>query len=172
LPDPDTDVPCAVVGAAVGGYAIGSAGYNAYTAPNADARDYYLGQGVTATALTALGIKGAGAANSSTAASEATFSNSTAARVEGAGSKASNFFKGTTYSDKVLSQMKQADYHGFPDVVKNFAKEGSASEIVGGDKQTYFKLSIPGSYRGTEGNFEFMKDNNGVINHRQFVPNE
>ena len=52
-------VAVAVVGAAVGGYAIGTAAYNAFTAPDADTRDYYLGQGLTFTAFTAAGIRGA-----------------------------------------------------------------------------------------------------------------
>ena len=53
-------VAIAVGGVALGGYAIGSAAYNAYAAPNADMRDYYLGQGLSATSLTAFGIKQAG----------------------------------------------------------------------------------------------------------------
>ncbi len=51
-------VTVAVIGAAAGGYAIGTAGFSAYTAPNADARDYYIGQALTFTGLTAVGIKG------------------------------------------------------------------------------------------------------------------
>lgn len=52
-------VAAAVGGAALGGWAIGTAIGNAIYAPNADTRDYYLGQGVTFTGLTAVGIKGA-----------------------------------------------------------------------------------------------------------------
>jgi RHS repeat-associated protein len=55
-------VALAVGGAALGGYAVGSALSHAYFAPNADARDYFLGQGLTAGALTAAGIKGAAGA--------------------------------------------------------------------------------------------------------------
>ena len=33
------------------------------------------------------------------------------------------------------------------------------------------KLSIPGSYKGKEGVFEFIKEPNGDINHRLFKPN-
>ena len=52
-------VVAAVGGAALGGYAIGNALGNAYIATDSDTRDYYLGQGTTATAFTVLGIKGA-----------------------------------------------------------------------------------------------------------------
>ncbi|HET9410040.1 MAG TPA: FG-GAP-like repeat-containing protein [Candidatus Sulfotelmatobacter sp.] len=55
-------VALAVGGAALGGYAIGTALGNAIYAPNADTRDYYLGQGVSFTAFTAAGIRGAGTA--------------------------------------------------------------------------------------------------------------
>lgn len=61
-------VTVAVAGAALGGYAIGTAGYNAATAPDADTRDYYLGQGLTALGFTAAGIKSAGSLSGSTAA--------------------------------------------------------------------------------------------------------
>lgn len=65
-------VAVAVGGAALGGYAIGNAIYNAATAPDADTRDYYLGQGAIASTLTVLGIKGAGSLNgSATVANEA-----------------------------------------------------------------------------------------------------
>jgi len=58
-------VAVAVAGAAFGGYAIGTAAYSAYTAPNADIRDYYIGQGLSAAGLTALGIKAAGSLSKS-----------------------------------------------------------------------------------------------------------
>jgi len=56
-------VAAAVAGAAIGGIAIGNAVGHAINASDTDTRDYYLGQGLTATALTALGIKGAASSN-------------------------------------------------------------------------------------------------------------
>ncbi len=56
-------VAVAIAGAGLGGYALGNAVVSAYNAPDADTRDYYIGQAVTATALTALGIKGTGTLN-------------------------------------------------------------------------------------------------------------
>lgn len=86
--------------------------------------------------------------------------------------EAVSFFKNTVYSDKVLSQMKLGDYHAFPEIVRNFADQGSVKSIVGKDKQTYSQLTIPGSYGGKQGVFEFIKDSKGVINHRQFNPSK
>jgi hypothetical protein len=55
----------AIGGVALGGYAIGSAIGHAIYAPNADTRDYYLGQGLTFAGLTAFGFRGAGSTESS-----------------------------------------------------------------------------------------------------------
>ena len=52
---------------ALGSYAVGTALYNAATAPNADTRDYYLGQGTSIGALTAIGAKSTGAADTNPA---------------------------------------------------------------------------------------------------------
>lgn len=84
--------------------------------------------------------------------------------------KASNFFEGTSYSNKVLEQMENApgEYHAFPDKVENFSGDGIVENIKGGDGNLYTKLIIPGSYNGKDGYFEFIKDSNGLINHRLF----
>ena len=55
---PVTATAVGAVGIAAGVYSVGNAAYNAYNAPDADTRDYYLGQGLSAGALTATGIKG------------------------------------------------------------------------------------------------------------------
>jgi hypothetical protein len=93
-----------------------------------------------------------------------------AAEVDSAGS----FF----YSDKVLQQMNggPGEFHSFPESVTAFGDAGSFSTITGGDGQAYEMLEIPGSYTSSggniyDGNFQFIKDSNGVINHRLFVPN-
>lgn len=81
-----------------------------------------------------------------------------------------SFFKNTRYTDKVLIQMKQNDYHSFPESVRAFKSVGTVSWIKGGDGIIRTKLSIPGSYNGREGFFEFIKEPNGNIN--QTIPKE
>ncbi|MCB2215199.1 MAG: hypothetical protein KQH59_03975 [Desulfobulbaceae bacterium] len=84
--------------------------------------------------------------------------------------KANDFFEGTSYTGKVRRQMKQGDFHAFPESVKAFQNQGKLSKITGGDGITRQKLEIPGIYRGNKGNFEFIKESNGKINHRLFKP--
>ena len=90
-------------------------------------------------------------------------------RTVGGGS--STFFQGAKYSPKVLRQMSNgADlFHGFPKSVDGYAaKFGQWSTKVGADGKTYQWLKIQGGYGGKTGTFEFIKDANGVINHRFF----
>ena len=79
-----------------------------------------------------------------------------------------SFFSGTKYTDKVFGQMKLGDNHAFPDAVKAFESSGAVSKVVGGDGVTRQLLRIPGQYNGRSGYFEFMKEPNGLINHRFF----
>ncbi|MCH1886159.1 RHS repeat-associated core domain-containing protein, partial [Leptospira interrogans] len=81
-----------------------------------------------------------------------------------------SFFDGTKYSNKVLGQMKKGDNHAFPESVKAFEKDGKISKITGGDGITREMLKIQGEYGRSKGNFEFIKENNGIINHRLFRP--
>ncbi|WP_368566251.1 RHS repeat domain-containing protein [Pseudoxanthomonas sp. UTMC 1351] len=83
---------------------------------------------------------------------------------------AADFFAGTRYSEKVLGQMKAGDLHSFPESVKGFKDSGAVRKIVGGDGVTRDMLEIPGEYKGKTGNFEFMKESDGEINHRFFRP--
>ncbi|MCS6974163.1 MAG: hypothetical protein N2044_02450 [Cyclobacteriaceae bacterium] len=81
------------------------------------------------------------------------------------------FFEGAKYSDKVLRQMGKADYlfHGFPKSVDGFAtKFRQWSTKVGADGKTYQWLKMNGSYGGKTSTFEYIKDANGIINHRFF----
>ena len=59
-----------------------------------------------------------------------------------------------------------------PQSVDGFAKHGTVSKITGKDGVVRDKLEIPGSYRGKKGVFEYIREPNGNINHRLFVPNE
>lgn len=54
---------------------------------------------------------------------------------------------------------------------------GSIKTITGGDNITREMLEIPGSYTTAggevkEGVFQFIKEVDGTINHRLFVPND
>ncbi|EMH6517408.1 TPA: hemagglutinin repeat-containing protein [Raoultella planticola] len=83
---------------------------------------------------------------------------------------AGDFFKGTTYTDKVKQQASSGDFHSFPESVDGHAHQGTISIITGGDGVERLKLEISGSYRGREGIFEYIREPNGTINHRLFVP--
>jgi len=162
--DPDGKHPAIILGVGVGlGAVFGTNNAQAPTSsadlhPNMDTKTLEA-----AGAISALGglrsLLGRGVANG---ADDAT---------KGVGG-ADDFFKGTKYTDKVKSQMQQGDYHSFPESVKGFQDAGKISEIKGGDGIVRSKLEIPGGYRGREGKFEFIKEPNGTINHRQFKPNK
>lgn len=64
--------------------------------------------------------------------------------------------------------MLQGEYHSFPDIVEYFEANGVKSTKIGGDGMYYQWLEIDGSYRGHDGTFEFIKDKDGIINHRFF----
>jgi hypothetical protein len=88
-----------------------------------------------------------------------------------------SFFELAGYSSKVLEQMTAGagEFHSFPESVAAFEDAGIVRTIVGGDGQLYRVLEIPGSYatssgKWLDGMFQFIQDENGVINHRLFVP--
>jgi hypothetical protein len=59
--------------------------------------------------------------------------------------------------------------HGFPKSIDGYAtKFGQWSIKVGADGKVYQWLEMPGSYGGKTGTFEYIKDANGIINHRFF----
>ena len=66
--------------------------------------------------------------------------------------------------------MKQGDFHSFPESVKGFQDAGKVSKLKGGDGVVREKLEIPGSYRGLDGQVEFIKEPNNTINYRLFRP--
>lgn len=90
---------------------------------------------------------------------------------------APNPLEGTKYTSKVLQQMKPSlktgytDYHGFPEIVDNYAGWGAKQYITGRDSIERVKISLEGAYRGIEGNFEWLIEPDMSINHRLFVPN-
>jgi hypothetical protein len=95
----------------------------------------------------------------------------------GGGGAARSFFDGTRYTPKVLQQMRGGvgEFHLFPESVTAFESAGTVRTITGGDGVARQMLEIPGSYttsRGTvmDGVFQFIKEADGAINHRLFVP--
>ncbi len=85
-----------------------------------------------------------------------------------------SFFEATEYTEKVLEQMTggPGEFHSFPESVAAFEDAGTISTVTGGDGVTRELLEIPGEYSGREGTFQFMKDPDGSINHRYFLPND
>ncbi len=95
----------------------------------------------------------------------------------GGGTAARSFFEGTRYTPKVLQQMRGApgEFHSFPESVTAFESAGTVRTITGGDGVVRQMLEIPGSYatrngRVLDGVFQFIKEADGAINHRLFVP--
>ncbi len=59
--------------------------------------------------------------------------------------------------------------HSFPESVDGFANEFGRKGIAKGrDGKKYKKLELEGNYNKRDGKFEYIKDNNGNINHRYF----
>jgi hypothetical protein len=75
---------------------------------------------------------------------------------------------GAAYTAKVLSQMEQGDYHGFPALIDRLAEESDASNEVGGDGQMYLHVRIPGCINSVQGTFHWIIDEAGNITHRLF----
>lgn len=67
------------------------------------------------------------------------------------------------YTEKVSEQMKQNDYHSFPESVDAFGADGKATQIVGGDGITRTKIEISGSYKGKDGTFEYIIEPDGKL---------
>ncbi|CNE08556.1 MULTISPECIES: hypothetical protein [Yersinia] len=85
---------------------------------------------------------------------------------------AGSFFNGTKYTDKVKQQASSGDYHSFPESVDGHSAQGTVTEITGGDGIKRWKLEISGSYKGNDGVFEYIRNPDGSINHRLFIPNK
>jgi hypothetical protein len=71
-----------------------------------------------------------------------------------------DFFEGSHYSDKVLSQMENTQdiRHGFPRSVDGYANEyGYRYTRIGGDGQIYQYLELSGTYKGQTGVFQYIK---------------
>ncbi len=99
-------------------------------------------------------------------------------KIVGSGFRATKkvgFFQDTYYGLKVKKQMLKNDSHGFPEIVTNYESFGTVRTITPRDPkrigESLKELRIPGSYRGHNGDFSFIKENNGEITHRLFERN-
>jgi len=84
------------------------------------------------------------------------------------GAAVSNPLEGTTYTPKVLTQMEQDLYHGFPSLIDSLPTSANASSLVGEDGIARTMVRLPGSINGVEGDFEWLIERDGMINHRFF----
>jgi RHS repeat-associated protein len=78
---------------------------------------------------------------------------------------------GTTYTPKVMDQIQQGDNHAFPKLVDQFAADGSATQITGGDGVVRTQVQVPGAINGKDGNYTWIIEPDGLINHRLFEKN-
>ena len=86
---------------------------------------------------------------------------------------APSFFEGASYTQKVLKQMRGGvgEFHSFPESVTAFESAGTVRTITGGVNVVRQMLEIPGPYgSGGNGVFRFIKNADGTINERRFVP--
>ena len=85
-----------------------------------------------------------------------------------------SFFEGASYTTKVLKQMQGGvgEFHSFPESVTAFENAGTVRQVTGRDGVVRQWLEIPGSYgSGGDGVFRFIKNADGTINERRFIPN-
>ncbi|MCJ9753645.1 hypothetical protein MOV61_23270 [Neorhizobium sp. BETTINA12A] len=78
------------------------------------------------------------------------------------------FFNGTQYTTKVNNQMQLDVYHGFPSLIEKNASAGTVRSITGRDGTTRDMLEVRGAINGKPGTYEFIKEPDGMINHRFF----
>ncbi len=86
---------------------------------------------------------------------------------------------GGTYTDKVQSQMRQSPvtgaaadrHHGFPSAVDDAARGARSQPFVSGDGKIRSLVEVPGAVNGKAGNFEYITNRDGSINHRTFMEN-
>ena len=80
----------------------------------------------------------------------------------------SSFFNGTQYTTKVTNQMQLDVYHGFPSLIEKNASAGAVRTITGRDGVTRDMLEVRGAINGKPGTYEFIREPDGMINHRFF----
>ncbi|MDQ1436911.1 MAG: hypothetical protein QOK43_540 [Acidimicrobiaceae bacterium] len=83
---------------------------------------------------------------------------------------AANPLQGTQYTQKVLDQMAQDTYHGFPSCIDSLARASDATVKAGADGLQRTWVQIQGAVNGVEGAFEWIVEEGGLISHRLFRP--
>jgi len=87
-------------------------------------------------------------------------------------SNVDNPLENVIYGDSVKKKMAKMDFHSFPEEVLAFGKYGEVTKIIGRDGIERTGVYIKGSYRGRDGVFEFIIENDGkTVSHRFFRPN-
>ncbi len=76
------------------------------------------------------------------------------------------------YTNKVLKQATQEDFHGFPECVDSFGSYGTSSLLRGMDGIARTKVEIKGNYKGYDGAFEYIIEPDNTCNHRYFRANK
>lgn len=77
---------------------------------------------------------------------------------------------GTTYTQKVMDQMAQDDYHGFPSLIDTLPRSTDVCPRVGNDGTVRSLVELPGSINGVSGNYQWIIEPVQTINHRFFQP--
>jgi hypothetical protein len=78
---------------------------------------------------------------------------------------------GGVYTAKVIAQMAQRDYHGFPLLMDRLVQDGDQAATIGNDGQAYTQINLPGCINGVKGTFQWIMAH-GNINHRFFQPED
>ena len=87
-------------------------------------------------------------------------------------SNVDNPLENIVYDNSVIRKMERKDFHSFPEEVLAFGKYGEVTKIIGRDGIERTGVYIKGSYRGRDGVFEFIIENDGkTVSHRFFRPN-
>ena len=74
-------------------------------------------------------------------------------------------------SRRVGSATKRDGFHGFSDIVDNYAGQAKTFTIKGGDGKNRILYQIKGSLNGKKGIFEWIYDPTIGVTHRRFIPN-
>ena len=74
-------------------------------------------------------------------------------------------------SKRVGSATKTDSFHGFSDIIDNYAGQAQTFAIKGGDGRIRTLYQIKGSLNGKKGIFEWIHDSSVGVTHRRFIPN-
>jgi len=96
------------------------------------------------------------------------------AGILGAEEETTNPLAGTSYTSKVIEQASNSadTYHSFPSMIDGFPTDQNACTITGNDGIARTQVSLPGAINQVPGNYTWIIEPNGEINHRQFDPDQ